>query len=80
MIEIKSISLSPSTVNVNSPFLLSVAVEYIASIYRWEDLLNKNWSEISTMTWGDLFTYRNPDYRETKRYCGNFTCGQDFVF
>lgn len=80
MIEIRSVTLVPETVNVGETFLVSAEVEYIQQIYKWADLQDMTWDEIGSMTWGDLFTYRNPDYRETKRYCGNFTCGQDFVF
>ena len=80
MIEIRSVTLAPETVNVGGSFLLAAEVVYTQSIYTWGDLLTMTWGDLSGMTWGDLFTYRNPDHRETRRYSGNFACGQDFTF
>lgn len=80
MIEIRGVDLIPNTVNVGQYFLIRADVKYIEEIFTWGDLISDTWGGMSTMTWGDLFIYRNPDHRETRRYSGNFACGQDFTF
>lgn len=80
MIEIRNVTLDPNTVSVGGYFKISAEVTYTKIIYKWADLLGMTWEELSLMTWGDLYSYRNPNHRDGTRYCGTFYCGQNFSF